>query len=106
MTTCVDNPALGLIGCGQSYGGELQHSVARVPWSAHPDGRAHVTASLSVIDRCWEKGRGQMADPVQLGYEQDSRGLWRRPLSDEDRLRLAQIRSDPRPGISLSHETV
>jgi len=34
----------------------MQHSVARVPWGASADGRAHITGRLSTIDKCWTKG--------------------------------------------------
>ena len=30
MSTCIDNPNLGRIGCGATYSGELQHAVAVV----------------------------------------------------------------------------
>lgn len=81
MARCSDNPVLGRIGCGQTFGRETQHSVARVSWSRFPDGISHVTASLSVIDECWAKGKGEMADPATLGFVQDERGRWRRPLT-------------------------
>lgn len=102
VSTCTDNTRLGRIGCGATYGGELQHSVAAVPWSAHLDGFAHVTASLSVIDHCWNKGKGQMADPATLGLEQDDGGRWRRPMTDEQRSRLAQIRQERLTAVDFS----
>lgn len=102
MATCSDNARLGRTGCGASYSGALQHSVARVPWSRHPDGLSHVTASLSVIDQCWEKGRGVMADPVTLGFEQDSGGRWRRPLTESQRARLALILQERLRAVDLS----
>lgn len=79
MATCSDNPRLGRVGCGQTFGGEMQHSVARVSWSDHPDGMAHVTGRLSTIERCWAKGAGEMANPADLGFHQDARGVWRQP---------------------------
>ncbi len=85
MATCSDNPRLGRIGCGQTFGGEMQHSVARVSWSAHPDGMAHVTGRLSTIDKCWAKGKGgEMANPADLGFHQDARGVWRQPGRDAE----------------------
>ena len=102
MSTCIDNPRLGRIGCGATYSGELQHAVAAVPWSRHPDGRAHVTASLSVIEKCWAKGGGQMADPATLGYEQDGTGRWRQPMTDEQRTHLAEIRQERVLAVDLS----
>ena len=77
--TCSDNHRLGRIGCGQTYGGEMQHSVAKVSWSQHPDGMAHITARLSTIEKCWAKGDGEMANPADLGFHQDARGVWRQP---------------------------
>lgn len=106
MSICVDNPALGLIGCAQSYGGELQHSVARVPWSEHPDSRAHVTASVSVIDRCWSKGRGQMAEPSTIGLTQrDGQGQWRVPLRPERVAALAEIAQERLRAVRMADET-
>lgn len=109
---CHDSPRLGIVGCGATYGGEMQRSVATVPWSRYPDGKAHVTGRLSVIDVCWDKGPGeyaddskQMADPAACGFAQDDRGIWRHPISDSDRARLAQIRSHPSTGISVGDET-
>lgn len=93
MAECVDNPATGRFACGDTYSGELQHCVAKVPWADWPDGLAHVTASLSVIEACWRKGtNGQMANPADLGFVQDEGGRWRSPMSEEDRERLRQAR--------------
>ena len=93
MASCVDNDRLNSQGCGATFSGELQHSTAKVDWSEWEDGRAHITASLSVIDKCWAKGTdGHMADPATLGFEEDSTGRWRMPMSDEDRERLAALR--------------
>jgi hypothetical protein len=92
VSTCTDNPRIGIIGCGQTYGGEMQHSVARVPWSTHPDGLAHITARLTNIELCWAKGDSAMADPATVGLEPNDRGVWRMPMSDEDRDRLADVR--------------
>ena len=103
MSTCTDSPATGRQGCGATFSGELQHCVARVPWSRHPDGLAHVTASLSVIDKCWTKGKGQMADPAALGFEQDNNGRWRQPLTESQRVRLAQIVHDRLRAVDLSN---
>jgi hypothetical protein len=83
MSACTNNPATGRLSCGGTFGGELQHCVARVPWSQHPDGRAHVTGSLSVIDTMWRKGDGEApANPVDLGFEPDSNGRWRSPADE------------------------
>lgn len=75
---CVDNPALGIVGCGATYGGESQHCVASVPWSKLADGRAHVTGTLSTIDRLW--GRGSvLRNPSRLKeFWTDERGVTRR----------------------------
>lgn len=89
MSTCRDNHRLGRIGCGASYSGNTQHSVATVSWSRHPDGQAHVTASLGVIERLWRNQRTEMADPAALGYAQDSNGRWRQPMSEADKARMA-----------------
>ena len=99
MSRCADNPATGRIGCGQTFGGESQHCVARVPWSTHPDGRAHVTASLSTIEYMWTKGDGtHPADPSTLGYEPNANGRWRRPLTDEEREQMDRDRWSPHDG--------
>lgn len=79
---CVDNPRLGLIGCGATYGGETQHCVAPAPWSAHPDGRAHMTGRLSTIEKCWvapAKGaRAILVDPQTIeDLRLDDKGVWR-----------------------------
>lgn len=81
MSTCSDNHRLGRIGCGQTFGGEMQHCVAKVSWSQHPDGMAHITAKLSTIEKCWAKGKGtgEMANPADIGLHQDARGVWRQP---------------------------
>ena len=79
--TCGDVPALGIIGCGATYGGEMQHSVARADWSERPDGRAHITGRLGTIDRCWAKGHGELANPADIGLHQDIRGAWRQPAA-------------------------
>ena len=57
MATCSDNSTVGITGCGASYGGELQHSVARCSWSTHPDGRAHITGTVNQIDYLWKGDR-------------------------------------------------
>lgn len=79
---CVDNPVLGRIGCGATFGGEMQHCVAKVSWSTHPDGIAHITAKLSTIDLLWSKGKTEPADPATLGLHQDDHGTWRRPARE------------------------
>ena len=88
MTTCSDNHRLGRIGCGQTFGGEMQHSVAKVSWSTHPDGMAHITGKLSTIEKCWAKGNklglGEMANPADIGLHQDARGVWRSPAREID----------------------
>lgn len=96
---CVDNERTNRIGCGAAYSGKLQHCVAKVPWSNHPDGRAHITASLSTIDLMWEKGyhdpKGENdwpAEPSSIGLVQDSFGRWIQPISDKDKERLIQLR--------------
>lgn len=84
MSVCTDNTRLGLIGCGAPYTGNAGHSVAEVPWSTHPDGRAHVTfASDEACLACWSAAG--MRDPAtlrgrdsELLLEQDGRGYWRR----------------------------
>ncbi len=77
--TCSDNHRLGRIGCGATFGGEMQHSVAKVSWSTHPDGMAHITAKDSTIRHLWAKGKDEMANPADVGLHQDARGVWRRP---------------------------
>lgn len=85
MATCVDNPALGIIGCGATFGGERQHSVARVSWSDHPDGRAHITGALTTIDKCWKKGKGdQMAHPAKCGFTELRPGYWGTPAPAQE----------------------
>ena len=81
MTTCSDNHRLGRVSCGQTYGGEMQHCAARVSWSEHEDGYAHVTAELGTIELMWRKGKGtgEPAEPTSIGLHQDARGVWRRP---------------------------
>lgn len=92
MSACTDSPRCGRIGCGQTYSGETQHCVARASWSTRPDGRVHITAARSVIDRLWSKGGTEPADPATLGYEQDERGRWRMPMTDAERAEVAAIR--------------
>jgi hypothetical protein len=88
--TCVDNPRLGLVGCGATYGGEVQHSVARVPWSTSPDGMAHITGRLSTIDKCWAFGKdGVLTDPINVsGLQLDARNVWRQEMSEQRRASL------------------
>jgi len=90
MSACTDSTTNHRKNCGQQFGGELQHCVARVSWSEFPDGLAHVTASLSVIERLWSlgfgpNGSGELANPAIYGYEQDERGRWRMPMTDDER---------------------
>lgn len=68
MATCTDNPRLGLKGCGATYGGELQHSVARCKWSTHPDGRAHLTGTVNQIDKLWRGETLQHPDDVPKAH--------------------------------------
>ena len=89
-TTCGDNPKLGIIGCGARYSGELQHSVARVPWSIQPDGRAHITLSPNTAKK-WD-GRG-MPEPSSMGLVETAPGRWGFPMSDEARETLAAGRA-------------
>lgn len=83
MSQCTDSPTAARTGCGSTYSGELQHCVARASWSSHPDGRAHVTASRSLIDAMWAKGGAEPAEPSSLGFRQDERGRWRQPGEEE-----------------------
>jgi hypothetical protein len=86
MAKCTDNTRLGRVGCGATYSGEMQHSVARVPWSEHPDGLAHITGRYTTIDVCWRKAvRGVMADPKTLDLVQNERGVWARPMRESAR---------------------
>lgn len=94
MATCTDNTTLGRIGCGATYSGEMQHCVAVVPWSTHPDGMAHITAKSSTIDLMWAKGRGTLVEPSSIGLVRDDRGVWRRPISEEARARLNASRAE------------
>jgi hypothetical protein len=98
---CVDNPRNGIIGCGATYGGERQHSVARVSWSTRPDGRAHITASLGTIDSLWQTRKGEtaseMASPLSRGLTLGSDGVWRVPVPDADRSRLIALRRQTTP---------
>lgn len=93
MSTCKDNPRAGRIGCGATFNGRQQHAVARVDWSTHADGRAHVTFSNeNTADLCW---RGEtMRDPATLvdkhgkpRLRQDDKGIWRYPGERPDSLR-------------------
>lgn len=97
MTTCSDNHRLGRVSCGQTYGGEMQHCVARVSWSEHEDGYAHVTAKLGTIELLWSKGfgkngNGEMAEPSSVGLHQDARGVWRRPGREPDIGAIVDVR--------------
>lgn len=79
---CTTNRAMGIIGCGATYGGEMQHCVAPADWSQYPDGKAHITGRLSTIEKCWiapTKGaRAVLVDPETVdGLVQDDRGVWR-----------------------------
>jgi hypothetical protein len=83
VTTCVDNPRLGIQGCGAHYTGLQGHSVARVGWSDSPDGRAHVTfANDKVSELCWED-TAAMKNPARIlnknrrpRLQQNDRGVW------------------------------
>lgn len=94
MSICTDSPRSGRIGCGATYTGELAHCVATAPWSTHPDGLAHITATDGVIARLWQLGRTHPANPAEHGYTQDGRGRWRKPLTDDQRAALAALRGD------------
>lgn len=85
QTECRSVPRLGIVGCGRQYSGETQHSVAKVAWSAHPDGRAHVTGTREAIDLLWEKG--VMREPATVeAVETDERGrLQRRRIATGER---------------------
>lgn len=91
MSECVTNTTLGRVGCGATFTGEMQHCVAKVAWSEHADGMAHITGRLSSIEKCWKKG-GEMVHPASVGLVQDDRGVWRAPISDEQRASLAALR--------------
>ena len=97
MSHCTDNPRTGRHACGQTFGGELQHCVARASWSTHPDGRAHITAVGSLIDWLWVNGGHEPANPAELGCTQDAGGRWRGPISDERRAQLVAMRRRPLP---------
>lgn len=86
MAVCRSNPRLGRIGCGAEYNGELQHSVAKVKWSEHPDGIAHITARASTIEILWNRGGEEMANPAdQEDMELNGDGYWVRPMRPEAR---------------------
>lgn len=86
MAKCTDNERLGRIGCGQTYYGEMQHSVAKVPWSEFPDGMAHMTARAGLIDMLWQGN--VLRDPKDFGLVKDDRGVWHKPMSESERTRL------------------
>lgn len=86
MAKCVDNERIGRIGCGATYFGEMQHCIAKVPWSNHSDGMAHITAPAKVIDLLWFGD--SLRNPIEMNLEQDSRGVWRKPISESERKRL------------------
>ena len=89
MSRCTSSKRLRRVACDCEFGGELQHCVARVSWSEHPDGRAHVTAVASTIDQMWAKGDGtEPANPADLGFVRNDRGVWRRPMDDITKSRL------------------
>lgn len=84
MAECGDNPRLGIVGCGATYTGERQHSVALADWSDQPDGRAHVTGSVNQIDSLWAHGRMRHPDELKSGlYLTDDRRL-RYPAREGD----------------------
>ena len=94
MTKCTNNTRLNRIGCGQEFSGELQHSVVKVSWSQYEDGRAHITASSSTINKCWSLNKeGKMSNPADLGFTQDERGIWRQPQSKNMLKWLKEINS-------------
>ena len=111
MTTdCTHNPRTARIACGQSFGGELQHCVAPVSWSRYPDGLAHVTASLSVIERMWshgmgKDGNGEPTDPAVLGFTQDASGRWRSPAPEAGETRWATTSQKARIGHHIPPES-
>lgn len=76
MSTCTDNPALGIIGCGGQFSGELQHCVAKASWSKHPDGRAHISGRLSTIDKLWVKSNEPQNPALVEGLVQRENGKW------------------------------
>jgi hypothetical protein len=84
MAKCSNNTRLGRIGCGAEYNGELQHCVAKAPWSEHPDGRAHVTGRSSTIEAMWDKSPGEYpADPTTVeGLQLNEHGYWVRPMRE------------------------
>lgn len=87
MAKCTDNTRLHRTGCGAEFNGELQHCVAEVPWSIHPDGRAHITGRSTTIDVMWDKGPGTYpADPTTVpGLELNEWGYWVRPMRESAR---------------------
>jgi len=102
MSICNDNHRLGLVGCGASYNGRQQHSVARVSWSDQPDGRAHLTFTTEAnVDKCW-KG-DTMRHPTGIGLVANQRGVWHSPQSP-DRLNCeAQDSGTALSGTPMAH---
>lgn len=96
MTVCTDNSRLDLTGCGATYNGRQQHSVARVGWSTHPDGRAHVTFTTeTAADLCWRGDR--MRDPATVTNRKGERlltlggrGVWKGAGSPPERVRVTR----------------
>ena len=81
---CTDNPRLGITGCGATYSGEMQHCVAAVSWSEHTDGKAHITARLSTLERLWRKNT--LANPAETSdLMLDGHGRWVKPMSVAER---------------------
>ncbi len=95
MATCTDNPSTGRIGCGATFSGERQHCIARVPWSTHPDGRAHITAAVSTIDTMWRKGGAAPAHPAECGFVELEPGRWGTPMSEAALDRTREPRAEP-----------
>lgn len=84
MSACGNNDRTGRIGCGATFRGRQQHAVARVPWSQHPDGRAHITFSNEGnADLCWKGEEFQDPETVvdkhgERRLEPNEKGVWRR----------------------------
>lgn len=69
MSTCTDNHRLGRQSCGATFSGETQHCVAKVSWSKHPDGMAHISACDSLIRQLWRLG--DQVEPIDPSTRPD-----------------------------------
>lgn len=88
-----------------------RHTEARAPHGGRCDdscvkptpSQAHCSVCGTTFGGVWafdqHRSNGWCLDPAKIGYAPDSKGVWRKPMTDEDRKRRGFVEVLTLPGL-------